>query len=44
LRIEDLRDRNGNLWVLTDDTDEYVSSQLRSWGFAYRSGRGWWWK
>ena len=44
LRIEDLRDRNGNLWVLTDDTDGYVSSQLRSWGFAYRSGRGWWWK
>ncbi len=44
LRVEDLRDRNGNLWVLTDDTDEYVSSQLQSWGFAYRSGRGWWWK
>ena len=44
LRIEDLRDRNGNLWVLTDDTDGYVSNQLRSWGFAYRSGRGWWWK
>jgi hypothetical protein len=44
LRIEDLRDQNGNLWVLTDDTDGYVSSQLRSWGFAYRSGRGWWWK
>jgi hypothetical protein len=44
LRIEDLRDRNGNLWVLTDDTNGYVSSQLRSWGFAYRSGRGWWWK
>ena len=44
LQIQDLRDRTGNLWVLTDDTDGYVSSQLRSWGFAYRSGRGWWWK
>ena len=44
LQIEDFRDRNGNLWVLTDDADGYVSSQLRAWGFAYRSGRGWWWK
>ena len=42
LRTEDLRDRNGNLWVLTDERDGDVSSQLRSWGFAYRSGRGWW--
>jgi len=42
LRIEDLRDRNGNLWVIADDTDDHVSSQLRSWGFAYRGGRGWW--
>src|SRR5207244_498696 len=29
LRIEDLRVRNGNLWVLTGDTDGYVSGQLR---------------
>jgi hypothetical protein len=42
LRTEDLRGRNGNLWVLTDDTDEYVSRHLRTWGFAHRSGRGWW--
>jgi hypothetical protein len=42
LRIEDLRDRNGNLWVLTDDTDGYVSGQLRSWGFSFKAGKGWW--
>ena len=42
LRIEDLRDRNGNLWVLTDDTDGYVNSQLRSWGFSFKAGKGWW--
>ena len=42
LRIEDLRDRNGNLWVLTGDADGYVSSQLRSWGFSFKAGKGWW--
>jgi hypothetical protein len=42
LRIEDLRDRNGNLWVRTADADEYVSSQLRSWGFSFKAGKGWW--
>jgi hypothetical protein len=42
LRVEDLRDRNGNLWVLTGDTDGYVSGQLRSWGFSFKAGKGWW--
>jgi hypothetical protein len=42
IQIEDFRERNGNLWVLTRDTDGHVSSQLRSWGFAFKSGRGWW--
>lgn len=42
LRIEDLRDRNGNLWVLAGDTDGYVSGQLRSWGFSFKAGKGWW--
>jgi hypothetical protein len=42
LRIEDLRQRNGNLWVLTGDVDAYVSSQLRSWGFSFKAGKGWW--
>jgi len=42
LRIEDLRERNGNLWVLTGDADGYVSGQLRSWGFSFKAGKGWW--
>lgn len=42
LRVEDLRDRNGNLWVLADDAHGYVSDQLRTWGFTYKSGKGWW--
>jgi hypothetical protein len=42
LRKQDFRDRNGNLWVLTDDTDGYVNSQLRSWGFSFKAGKGWW--
>jgi hypothetical protein len=42
LRIEDLRERNGNLWVMTGDTDAYVSDQLRSWGFSFKAGKGWW--
>jgi hypothetical protein len=42
LPVQDLRDRNGNLWVVTGDTDGYVSNQLRSWGFAFKAGKGWW--
>jgi hypothetical protein len=42
IRIEDFRKRNGNLWILTGDTDGHVSSQLRSWGFAFKAGKGWW--
>jgi hypothetical protein len=42
LRVEDLRSKNGNLWVFTDDRDAYVSGQLRAWGFAYKVGKGWW--
>jgi hypothetical protein len=42
IRVEDYRDRNGNLWVRTDDKDRYVSDQLRSWGFSFKEGKGWW--
>lgn len=42
IRFQDLRDRNGNLWAFTGDADGYVSGQLRSWGFTYKSGKGWW--
>jgi hypothetical protein len=44
IRVQDLRDRNGNLWVLADDGDGYVCGQLRDWGFTYKADKGWWWK
>jgi hypothetical protein len=42
IRVQDLRGRNGNLWVLTDDRDRYVNSQLQSWGFSFKADKGWW--
>lgn len=42
LRTEDFRDRNGNLWVLTDDRDRSLNGQLRAWGFSFKAGKGWW--
>jgi hypothetical protein len=42
LRVDDLRPRNGNLWVLADNKDGYVSGLLRHWGFFYKPGKGWW--
>jgi hypothetical protein len=42
LRTKDLRGQHGNLWVLTGDRDTNVSPQLRSWGFSYKAGKGWW--
>lgn len=42
LQIEDLRPRNGNLWVRCDDNNPFISKTLQDWGFLYRSGSGWW--
>ena len=42
LKIEDLRQRNGNLWVRCDDNNPFVSKTLEDWGFKYRPGSGWW--
>jgi hypothetical protein len=42
LKVHDLRGQNGNLWVIADDTVGYVNSVLKSWGFTYKSGKGWW--
>ena len=42
LTIDDLSNKNGNLWVRTDDSDLYVNEVLLDWKFAYRSGKGWW--
>ncbi len=42
LQIDDRRPKGGNLWVLTDDSDMFVSDQLRAFGFSYKPGKGWW--
>lgn len=42
LAIDDLRERNGNLWVRTDDSDLRVNKVLLDWNFNYRAGKGWW--
>lgn len=42
LTVDDLSEKNGNLWVRTDDNDLYVSKVLLGWNFTYRPGKGWW--
>jgi len=42
LTVEDNSDRNGNLWVRTDDRDPGVNRVLRAWGFNYKAPKGWW--
>ncbi|MGE0811002.1 MAG: EH signature domain-containing protein [Immundisolibacter sp.] len=42
LAIDDRSDKNGNLWVRTDDSDQQVNAVLRAWHFKYRPGKGWW--
>lgn len=42
LTIDDLSDKNGNLWVRTGDDDLYVNKVLLDWKFTYRHGKGWW--
>jgi hypothetical protein len=43
LRIHDLTaQRGGNLWVLTNQSDQSVNRQLSDWGFRYKPNKGWW--
>lgn len=42
LTVDDLSEKNGNLWVRTDDSDLYVNKVLLDWKFTYRQGKGWW--
>ncbi|KXU87122.1 hypothetical protein CR51_35905 [Caballeronia megalochromosomata] len=45
IRLEDLRSKNGNLWVYHDMAhDSRATPQLKHWGFEYRRGKGWWYK
>jgi hypothetical protein len=42
LRIDDHRAEGGALWVRTSDTQEVASTVLKSAGFRYKEGKGWW--
>jgi hypothetical protein len=42
LRIRDLTAQGGDLWVLTDQSDQTVNRQLSQWGFRYKPNKGWW--
>lgn len=42
LTIDNLCEKNGNLWVRTNDSDLYVNQVLLEWKFNYRPGKGWW--
>jgi len=42
LRIRDLTAQRGNLWVLTNQSDQSVNRQLSDWGFRYKQNKGWW--
>ncbi len=41
LSIEDCRSSGGYLWIQTHDRTAVINQQLRTWGFTYRPGRGW---
>jgi hypothetical protein len=42
LKIDDRRDRNGNLWVLHLRSDGEVADRLKDLGFRHVAGKGWW--
>lgn len=42
LKVDDMTEDNGHLWVLTYNNDPRVNKVLLEWGFTYKSGKGWW--
>ena len=42
LKVDDMTEDNGLLWVLTYNNDPRVNKVLHDWGFTYKSGKGWW--
>jgi hypothetical protein len=42
LKIKNLTERNGNLWVQTGDDDLKLNKILLDWKFRYKRGKGWW--
>ena len=41
VQAADLREKGGALWVFTEDRSSGLARRLKDFGFAYRSGRGW---
>jgi len=42
LKLEDLSNVGGNLWVRAGNDDPEVVKQLSDWGFRHRANKGWW--
>ncbi|MDP3333948.1 MAG: EH signature domain-containing protein [Methylococcaceae bacterium] len=42
LHFDDHRDKGGAFWVRASETHESAASLLKSVGFRYKEGRGWW--
>ena len=42
LTVTDHRGRNGNIWIMADDSDRELSQMLIHDGFKYKAGKGWW--
>jgi hypothetical protein len=40
--VDDKRAQGGNLWLLADQSNPALNESLTAWGFAPKSGRGWW--
>lgn len=40
--IEDNRAKGGALWIRANDHNPEARRVLRSWGFSYKLGKGWW--
>jgi EH_Signature domain len=40
--VDDKRNQGGNLWLLADQANSALNERFTAWGFAYKSGRGWW--
>ena len=42
LKVIDHRRKGGSYWVLTGNAVPEVADPLRTWGFRYKPGKGWW--
>jgi very-short-patch-repair endonuclease len=42
IQAKDNRGKNGALWVFLERNNDTLAKQLCSWGFQFKSGKGWW--